>query len=173
MVVISKPKEGEFTSYTKTYIKLLPDDGKVLQHLQKNYEELKALINPLQDEQLNYRYAEDKWNIKEMLVHIMDAERIFAVRALRIARNDQANLPGYQQDDYVPFSGAGERTAETIFEEFDMVRSATLSLFNSFNEKQLKRIGTADSSPVSVRALAYIIAGHQKHHINIIHERYL
>src|SRR5699024_9712056 len=159
--------------YTKAYIDLMPDDGKVLQHLQEHYGELQALITPLQEEQLNYRYAEGKWTLKEMLVHMMDTERIFTVRALRIARNDKVDLPGYQTDDYVPHSGAGKRTLEGIFEEFDTVRAATLSLFNSFNEQQLKRIGTADGHPVSVRALAYITAGHQAHHINVIKKHYL
>ncbi len=173
MKSISKPERGEFKASTQAYIELLPDDEKVLHHLQKHYKELKVLIKALPEEQLNYRYAEGKWNLKEMLVHLMDSERIFAVRALRIARNDQANLPGYQQDDYVSYSNADSRTSEVIFEEFDAARAATLSLFNSFSEKQLKRVGTADGYPVSVRALAYIIAGHQKHHINIIHERYL
>lgn len=172
-MTIKKPNEGEFKPYFTKYIDLMPADGNVLQHLQYHYNEFRLLVNSMNEDRLNYRYAENKWTIREVLIHMIDTERIFAIRALRISRNDKVNLPGYEQDDYVPFSNAENRTKESILQEFDTVRAATLSLFNSFNEEQLVRIGTASESTISVRAIAYIIAGHQKHHINIIEDRYL
>ena len=120
-----------------------------------------------------FRYAENKWTIKEILVHIMDDERIFMYRALRIARNDKTPLPGFEQDDYVPYSRANERSLANIFREYKTVRNATLSLFNSLSKEDLMRVGTANNHHVNVRALAYHIAGHELHHLNIIKERYL
>ena len=100
--------EGEYNPYAIMYIKLLPDDGLVLQHLKENFKKIKAFIQSLPPEKLTYRYAENKWTIKEILVHIMDDERIYAYRALRIARNDKTPLPGFEQEDYVPFSRANK-----------------------------------------------------------------
>lgn len=170
---LSKPSEEEFSPYAEPYIKLLPDDGEVLQHLKDDYQKLKSLIAPLKSKKLNERYAEGKWMLKEVLVHMMDSERILTGRALRIARSEQANLPGFDQENYVDSLQADARTAESIFREFDAVRSATLSLFNTFSPEQIKRTGMADGTAISVRALAYMMAGHQRHHINTIQEKYL
>ena len=102
----------------------------------------------------------------------MDDERIYAYRSLRIARNDKTPLPGFEQDDYVPYSKANDRSLSNIFKEYKTIRQATLSLFNNLNSEDFLRIGTANDHPVSVRALAYHIAGHELHHVNIIKERY-
>ena len=165
--------EGEFNPYAIMYIKLLPDDGLVLKHLKENFKTIKEFVLSLPPDKLNYRYAENKWTIKEILVHIMDDERIYAYRALRIARNDKTPLPGFEQEDYTPFSKANKRSLKNIFREYKTIRNATLSLFASLNKEDLLRIGTANDHPVSVRALAYHIAGHELHHVNIIKERYL
>jgi uncharacterized damage-inducible protein DinB len=170
---IQKPTEGEYNPYAIMYIKLLPDDGLVLKYLKENFKKVKEFIQSLPADKLIYRYAENKWTIKEILVHIMDDERIYAYRALRIARNDKTPLPGFEQEDYVPFSKANLRSLASIFKEYKTVRQATLSLFGSFNHEDLPRIGTANDHPVSVRALAWHIAGHELHHFNIIKERYL
>jgi hypothetical protein len=155
------------------YIKLLPDDGLLLKHLEKNFKRTKSFILSIPRNKLDYPYAPGKWNIKEILVHVIDDERIYAYRALRIARNDKTPLPGFEQDDYVPFSRAHERKLKDIFEEFETVRKATISLFKSFNEEDFLRTGFANKHEVSVRALAYHLAGHELHHVNIIKERYL
>jgi uncharacterized damage-inducible protein DinB len=173
MKKIAKPKEGEFPPYAIMYITLLPDDGRVLEHLKDQFESTKVLVLSLPEEKLNYRYAEGKWTIKEILLHIIDTERIFAYRALRFARNDMTELPGYEQDDYTPYSGATGRDLTSIFEEYEAVRNATITLFNGFEEEAYTRLGVANKHTVSVRALAYQIAGHELHHINIIKERYL
>ena len=165
--------EGEYNPYAIMYIKLLPDDGLVLKHLKENFKKVKEFVLSLPHDKLNYRYAQNKWTIKEILVHIMDDERIYAYRALRIARNDKTPLPGFEQEDYIPFSKANKRSLNNIFQEYKTIRNATLSLFNNLNKEDLLRIGTANDHPVSVRALAYHIAGHELHHLNIIRERYL
>src|SRR6476659_3590194 len=129
---IEKPKDGEFPPYANMYLQLLPDDGLLLKHLKNNFIATKELILSLPEEKLNYRYAENKWTIKEILVHIIDDERIYAYRALRFARNDKTELPGFEQDDYVPYSGANERSIQDILHELETVRNATLSLLDSF-----------------------------------------
>ncbi len=173
MKKIEKPKEGEYAPYTIMYIGLLPDDGLVLQHLQDNLQATKNFILSLPAEKLAYRYAEGKWTIKEILVHISDDERIYAYRALRFARNDKTELPGFEQDDYTRSAGANSRDPDDILAELTTVRNATISLFNSFDNAALTRAGVANGNIMSVRAAAYHIAGHELHHINIIKERYL
>lgn len=173
MIKIVKPKPGEYDPYAIMYIKLLPDDGKVLNHLKNNFTKVKKFISSLPKKKLAYRYANDKWTIKEILVHLMDDERIYVYRALRIARGDTTPLPGFEQNDYVPFSRANERSLPDIFKEYETIRNATLSLYNSFSNEDLLRIGTANNHAVSVRALIYHLTGHELHHMNIIKERYL
>jgi uncharacterized damage-inducible protein DinB len=173
MQSIEKPKDGEFPPYANMYIQLLPDDGLLLKHLKNNFIATKQLILPLPEDKLHYRYAENKWTIKEILVHIIDDERIFAYRALRFARNDKTELPGFDQDDYVLYSRAGGRSMENIFEEYEAVRDSTIALFNGLPDEAFLRMGTANNNKATVRALAYHIAGHELHHINIIKEKYL
>jgi len=173
MRLIEKPKDGEFPPYANMYIKLLPDDGLLLKHLRDNFVTTKELILSLPGEKLNYRYAANKWTIREILVHIIDDERIYAYRALRFARNDKTELPGFEQDDYAMCSGANERSIENIFEEYEAVRNSTITLFNGLPENSFLRVGTANNNKATVRALAYHIAGHELHHINIIKEKYL
>jgi len=173
MKKIEKPKAGEFAPYTMMYIGLLPDDGLILKHLKDNLKITKDFILSLPEEKLTYRYAEGKWTIKEILVHIIDDERIYAYRALRFARNDKTELPGFEQDDYARHSGANERDIKGILAEFAAVRKATISLFNGLDSQSLTRTGVASGNVMSVRAAAYHIAGHELRHINIIKERYL
>jgi hypothetical protein len=173
MRTIEKPKEGEFPQYAIMYIGLLPDDGLLLKHLQDNFIAIKELILSLPEEKLLYRYAKDKWTIKEILVHIIDDERIYAYRALRFARDDKTELPGFDQDDYALSSRANERSIENIFEEYEAVRNATIALFNGLPEDSFMRTGVANRNKATVRALAYHIAGHELHHTVIIKEKYL
>jgi uncharacterized damage-inducible protein DinB len=173
MKIIPKPAAGEYAPYAIMYIELLPDDGLVLQHLQDNLRATKDFILSFPQEKLTYRWAEGEWTIKEILGHIIDDERIYCYRALRFARNDTTELPGFEQDDYVLHSGANERDLEEILEEYTAVRNATITFFNSLEEKALKRAGVANGNIMSVRAAAYHIAGHELHHINSIKEHYL
>jgi uncharacterized damage-inducible protein DinB len=173
MKKIAKPAAGEFPPYALMYIALLPDDGQVLKHLKANAKATKDLILSLPQEKLLYRYAAGKWTIKEVLVHIIDDERIYSYRALRFARNDSTELPGFEQDDYARYSGANERSVKDILAEYIAVRNATIALFNGLDQEAFTRSGVANKNLVSVRALAYHIAGHELHHMNIIKERYL
>jgi uncharacterized damage-inducible protein DinB len=170
---IEKPEDGEFAPYAIMYIGLLPDDGRVLDHLRDNLATTTALIRSLPEEKLTWRYAERKWTVKDILLHIIDDERIYAYRALRFARNDKTELPGFEQDDYVAAHNANERSIDDLLEELATVRAATLTLFNSFDDAMLRRTGVANGAPMSVRAAAYHLAGHELHHVNIIRERYV
>jgi len=170
---IPKPEEGEYASYTIMYIGLLPDDGRVLDHLEENLEKTAAFIHSFPAEKLIYRIAPGEWTIKEILGHIIDDERIYCYRALRFARNDKNELPGFEQDEYVPFSRANERDIEEIVSEFRAVRWATIALFNSLDDEALIRSGIGSGNEMSVRAATYHIAGHELHHVNSIKENYL
>lgn len=170
---IEKPGEGEYAPYAIRYIGLLPDDGLVLRHMEENLRATREFILSLPEERLAYRYDEGKWTIKEILVHVSDDERIYAYRALRFARGDKTELPGFEQDDYAAHSGASGRGIEDILEEFATVRRATVSLFKGLGREALVRAGVADGKVMSVRAAAYHIAGHELRHVNIIRERYL
>ena len=170
---IPKPKEGEYAPYTIMYIGLLPDDGLVLQHMKDQVTATRDFILSFPKDKLTQPCAEGEWTIKEILVHIIDDERIYGYRALRFARNDTTELPGFEQDDYVHYSKANDRSLENILEELTTVRQATISLFNSFDEETLTRVGIGSGNVMSVRAAAYHIAGHELHHLNSIKEHYL
>jgi uncharacterized damage-inducible protein DinB len=173
MKLIEKPSSGEFPPYATMYIDLLPDDGFVLKHLEENFKATKKLIRSLPAEKLLYRYAENKWTIKEVLVHIIDDERIYTYRALCFARGEQTPLPGFEQDDYALNSGANEREIGNILAEYEAVRQSTIALYNGFSDADMVKNGMANNNKSSVRALVYHLAGHELHHINLIKSLYL
>jgi len=175
MRVIPKPQPGEYPPYADMYIRLLPDDGLILDHLSTQVARTRSFISSIPPTRLLHRYAPDKWSIKDILVHIVDDERIFSYRALRFARNEQRNLIGFDQDEYARYAEADKRSAEAIFDEYDAVRQATIALFANLPEDSLGRLGhgTGTANDATVRALAYHIAGHELHHLNVIRERYL
>jgi len=173
MKLVDKPAPGEYPDYAAMYIDLLPNDGLLLQHLLKNLQATKDLVQSLPAEKLLYRYAENKWTIKEVLVHIIDDERIYAYRALCFARGEKTPLPGFEQNDYAANSGANERDVNNIIEEYEAVRRSTIALFNGFADADLVKTGIANDRKASVRALGWHLAGHELHHINLIKERYL
>lgn len=166
-----RPAADEYGEYYDRYIRLIPAGYAPLQQLRTQQADVHALLDGLSDPQARFRYAPGKWSIKETLVHIMDTERIFAYRALRIARGDDQPLPGFDQDAYAPNSGADERPLADVLREYDAVRAATLALFDSFQAEAYDRRGTASGMPVSVRALAYMLAGHEAHHLQLWRER--
>ncbi|WP_046756780.1 DinB family protein [Kordia jejudonensis] len=170
--MISFPETIEYNPYYTQYIQHL--QGKdVLVALAKGVEDVNELMASLTEEKLQSAYAEGKWTIKEVLQHIMDTERIFCNRALRFARNDKTELPGFEQDDYVPFSGANERNSMEMLREYNAIRQATITMFQGFSDEMLSRVGIASASNMSVRAIAHVLAGHERHHMNVINERYL
>lgn len=151
----------------------MPDDGRVLHHLEDNLASTKKFIASIPPTRLLHRYAKGKWTIKEILGHIVDDERIYVYRALRFARNDSTELPGFEQDRYAQYSNANKREIGDLLDEFASVRKSTIALFDALDDAALIRGGIADGHRVTVRALAYRIAGHELRHINIIRERYL
>ncbi len=179
MKKINKPIPGEYPKYSKIYLDLLVDDGKILEHLWTNFLTIKDYVYNLPEDTLLYRYEKDKWTIKEILVHLIDDERIFAYRALRFARNDQTPLHGFDQDNYAKYSKANERSLDSIFYEYEWVRRSTIALFENLPDDCFMRGGFGidlDGSIVNkrtVRGLAYHIAGHELRHFNIIKERYV
>lgn len=175
MRIIHKARPGDYPAYAEMYMKWLPDDGLILQHLAENFQAVKKFIYGLPPEKLLHRYQPNKWSIKEILVHIVDDERIFAYRALRFARNEKANLIGFDQDEYAKYSEADARDLDNIFEEYEAVRRATITLFNGLPENALDRMGhgTGTFNDATVRALLYHIAGHEQHHIHFIKDHYL
>jgi uncharacterized damage-inducible protein DinB len=176
---IERPDKSEYPAYSQPYFDLIKTDTHILQVMHDNFFKLKKLIYSLPDDKLLYRYAENKWTIKEILVHNIDDERIFAYRALRYGRNDNTPLHSFEENDYAKYSYANNRSLESILEEYESVRNATLTLFQNLPDDAFMRSGGGidhDGSTINirtVRALVYHIAGHELRHIKIIKERYL
>lgn len=164
--------QGEFGSNYKRYIDLVDTDD-INDALEYGTSQMVKLANNIPPTKYDFSYAPEKWTVKETIIHLIDTERIFAYRALRFARGDKTELPGFEQDDYVPSSKGHQRSFSAIMKEYKSVRQASISLYKSFDEEMLKEIGTASGNPFSVRALGYLIAGHEIHHSNILKERYL
>jgi len=166
-------QSNEYGSYYANYINQVDENTSIFDGLNIRLKEALQLYQSIPEEHFDYRYADGKWSIKEVLHHVIDAERIFAYRALRVARGDKLNLLGFSQDDFVLKAGSNNRTKNALIEEFKSVRHSTISLFESFNDEMLLEIGSASDAPISTRALGYIIIGHEKHHANIVAERYI
>lgn len=171
-MVLSELPSSEYNPFYQTYIMAL-GDVELIEELKNGRKVLLSLFEEIPEEKINYAYAEGKWSLAEALVHMIDTERIFQYRALCIARNDKTPLPGFDQDNYVPFSNAANRSKKDLIEEYRSVRDATITLFNSFDDEAINRIGIASGSKMSVRALGFIISGHQAHHVRVLKERYL
>jgi hypothetical protein len=162
----------DFNEYFAHYIGLV-DDQEMLSAIETTHDEFLKLLRELDEEKAMFRYAEDKWSIKELIAHIIDSERIFTYRALRFARHDKTDLAGYDENEFAIFSGADERPLADLIHEFDVTRQSSLALFKSFDNAMLARKGTANKIMIDVESLGYLVAGHCKHHVNIIRERYI
>jgi uncharacterized damage-inducible protein DinB len=173
MRFIAKPGPGDYPDYAEMYMKLLPAETDILGHLGKSFLQVREFIYALPPERLVHRYRKNKWSIKEILVHLVDDERIYAYRALRFARNEKVDLPGFDQDVFAYYSDADNRALDNIFSEYEAVRLATIALFNGLPENSLDRVGRADNNEATVRALVWHIAGHELHHIHFIKENYI
>lgn len=171
-LIISRPAGDEYFHYYGKYVSLVESDD-ILQTLENQIAETQNLLETISEEKAAFRYAEDKWSIKELVGHIIDSERIFAYRALRIGRGDETPIEGFEQDLYVENGNFDDCYLENLAEEFAIVRQSTRLLLKNLDETAWNRRGTASDNSISVRALAYIIAGHELHHINILKERYL
>jgi hypothetical protein len=169
---IRRPDETEYLPYYGRYIGLVPD-GNILALLSEQLDETLALLGSIPESRAGFRYAPDKWSIRELVGHVIDTERIFAYRALRFARNDKTPLPGFEQDGYISNASFDAHPLNELAEEFESVRRSTLFMLKHLDEEAWIRSGTASDAEVSVRALAYILAGHELHHRRILSDRYL
>jgi len=167
-----RPEPTEHAAYFGKYIALVEGHDAVAA-LELSTRETEALLRSITDERSHHRYAPEKWSLREVFIHVADVERVFAYRALRVARGDETALEGFDPDRWMHRAGADAREWADIAREVESVRAATLSLFRSLPHDAWTRAGTADDSPVSVRALAFMIAGHETHHRQVIAERYL
>jgi uncharacterized damage-inducible protein DinB len=168
----TKLKQESYPSHFAGYIKLVESED-LYSVLKNQIEASKQFFNSIPEEKTGYRYAEGKWNIKEVLQHIIDTERVFTYRALAFARQEPNALPGMDENNYAKNSNADSRKWKNLINEFEAVRQSTLHLYQSFSESQLELKGKTVSHEISVRALGYTIAGHSAHHVNILKERYL
>lgn len=163
---------SEYNSFYHTYILAL-GEVTLMEELENGKEAFLSVLKDVDSDALNYAYADGKWTLAEVLMHIIDAERVFQYRALRFARNDSTPLPGFDQNVFIKGLNVSGKAKNEIRSEYEAVRNATINLFKSFNADVLKRVGIASDSEMSVRAMGFIICGHQAHHLNIIRERYL
>jgi hypothetical protein len=167
-----RPEKTDYDPYYERYISLVNGDDPIAP-LAAQPGELRELLSGQPEDRGSHSYAEGKWTIKEVLSHLIDGERIFAYRALRISRGDETPIEGFEQDGYIENSHANERSFADLLDEFDLLRKANLSQFRMLYDADWSRTGTANNVSISVRALAFIMAGHIAHHVNILRERYL
>ena len=172
MTTIARPDATEHAPYYAKYIDKVPE-GDLLAILERQRQETLALLKGIPEAKAGHRYAPGKWSIKEVVGHVNDAERVFAYRAMRIARGDGTPLAGFEQEPYVATGKFDARPLADLAAEFDAIRRATQALLKSLDTEAVGRRGTASGNGVSARALAYIIAGHERHHMDLVKERYL
>jgi uncharacterized damage-inducible protein DinB len=168
---IPRPESTEYAPYHGRYISLVPGSD-ILTTLESERRQTLLLLCGRDEADGDFRCAPDKWSVKEVLGHVCDAERVFAYRALRISRGDRTPMEAFEQDDYVRNAPFANRPLAELIEDYIAVRRATLTLLRNLDEQAWSRRGTASNNEVSVRALAYIIAGHEIHHRRILEEKY-
>lgn len=162
----------DFQKYIQRYLDLIPTEN-WLEEMKKTGEKTVSLYSFLAEDQSNFAYAEGKWTLKELLQHLIDAERIFAYRALRFARNDQTELAGWDEETYAKHYFSSERSLQSLIDEFETVRKSSSLFFENLNVIQLSETGVANGNEISVENIGKLIVGHNIHHLNIIEERYL
>ncbi len=169
---MDRPEANEFAEYYNNYISKIDGNG-VMPILENQPDELRSVISTLPEEKGTFAYDEGKWTIKEVLSHLIDGERIFAYRILRISRGDETPIEGFEQEGYIENSNANNRSFAELLDEFELQRKSNLLLLKNIDDTGSRRMGTASGYPISVRALAYISAGHVRHHMGILKERYV
>jgi hypothetical protein len=168
----AKPQADEYAEYYGKYISLVPE-GDVVETLSTQVGETLALLRSIPEARAGHAYEPGKWSIRQLVGHVIDGERIFAYRALHIARGDRASLPGMDQDEYMEHSNFDARTLESLCEEFEHVRRANVLMMRGFDAEAWARRGVASDNEFTVLALAYVIAGHELHHLGVLRARYL
>jgi uncharacterized damage-inducible protein DinB len=171
--MIQRPKKGEYAPFHETYIQAVPKRGSAKSLLRASFRELSQILQALPEEKGNYAYQDGKWTIKQVLIHMMDTERVFAFRTLWFMRGDRAPLPGFNQDFWMEYADVSQRSLHDLLKEFKAVRDNTLFLLSQCSDAQSKQLGMASNWQVSVRAYFFIIIGHHQHHLNILKTLYL
>jgi hypothetical protein len=172
MITTTRPEVGEYAPSFADYVARVAEDEDVVAVLVAQLDQILAHLGRIAEGRGDYSYAPDKWSVKEIVGHLCDTERVFAYRALRIGRGDSTPLASFEDQAYVAASRAGDRTLADLAAEWGDVRRATVALFHGLPAEAWHRRGTASDQPISVRALAYIIAGHVRHHLQVLEERY-
>lgn len=167
-----RPDAGEYAPYFGKYVELVPGSD-LVSALRSEIAETVATLRAVSDADSLRRYDDGKWSLREVVGHMIDTERIFAYRALRIARGDATPLPGFDQDPYIATARFDERKWGSLIDEFEAVRRSNLFLFEGLDAEAWGRRGTCSNNPITVRGLGYVIAGHEAHHMRIVRERYL
>jgi hypothetical protein len=168
---MSRPLENEYAPDFQNYISQAPEED-ILPAMRSQIDELDVLLDRVPPERETYRYAEGKWSIREIVGHLIDGERVFGYRVLCIARGETQNLPGFDQDQYMLTAPFDRITLEDLLSEFRLVRLSNIAMLRTLDETAWTRMGTANGNPVSVRALAYVMVGHTRHHMGVLRERY-
>jgi hypothetical protein len=171
-VAVARPLHSEYDAYYQPFMQLVPELP-ILQVLEEQRHEIMGLLGSLDHAMADFRYGPEKWSVKEVLGHVIDTERIFGARALCFARGEARPLPPFDQDEYVRSAGFDVRALASLSQEFEAVRRSTECLFTGFDEEQWDRGGVANDVHMTVRAIAYIVAGHAAHHMRVLRERYL
>lgn len=171
-MTITPPQAGEYSDFNYEYIRRVPA-GDVLLFMETQFAQTMALLRGISQAQAEMRPAPGEWTIKQIIGHMSDTERIFAYRALRIARGDETPLPGFDQDPYVANGNFDQRSLTDLLDEFAAIRQSNLYLFRNFTGADAQRLGTASNHPISVRSLVYMCAGHEHHHMESIRNVYL
>jgi hypothetical protein len=167
-----KPNSEDYAPYYENYVRLIEGDD-ILKILNEQNKRTQDVLNSFSEHKGNYRYADGKWTVKEVVGHLLDTERVFAYRALCIARGEKKSLPGFDQDDYVKGGNFNRRELFDLNYEYRLLRESNLLLFRSFTPEMLKHKGFANESSITVLAILFIIAGHEKHHMNVLREKYI
>jgi uncharacterized damage-inducible protein DinB len=168
----TRPESGEYAPYYDRYIALVPD-GDIVRHHESQIRDTATLVRGLPETLGGHRYAEGKWSIREVVGHLCDTERVFGYRAMRFARSDHTPLPGFDENAFVANSRFDARTLASLIDEFESVRRGTVAFFGGLDEDEWVRRGTANNNEMSVRALAWTVAGHELHHRGLLQTRYL
>ena len=169
---MGKPEKNEYPEFYHGYVDRVPEND-LIQALINSLPELQDFVKKIPQSKYEYCYGPGKWKVKEVLLHMADTERIMQYRALRFSRNDAIPLPGFEEKDYINNANSDNLSFSDIVDDLVNVRKSTISFFKSCSNEMLMREGLANNGKVTVRAIGYIIAGHQLHHLNVIRERYL
>lgn len=170
---IKQLQSSEYAPFYENYLSQVSNDYDLIEELEISLHRLIKFVQNIPMDKFDYRYSENKWTIKDILQHLIDSERIFVYRALCFARNDQTDLPGFEENDYVNEADANIRSIMELLTDLSALRNSTILLFKTFSQEKLLRLGTANNNIISVRALGFVIIGHQNHHQRIFEERYL